>query len=647
PEKTQSYDVLFNSTARKGIGKRITDSIRDRFDSFDHKIEARKVEKTIELIKASRKADNISLALNLFAFIFAFGTALFITKMIGKRIDRMVKLAERISYGDFNMEFTDRREDELSTLSSSLVVMAATLRDNFEKLEKINRELEESKKEIERTANIKEQFLTNMSHEIRTPLNAIIGFSGLLWDSELNEDQRQQLSIIKSSGKNLITIINDVLDFSRLNADKVRIEKRSFRLPRLINEVIELFSLMAKEKRIELTSFVDKGIPEYVSGDIVRLRQVLVNLVGNAVKFTNKGKVILDTRLNSVTSSYYDISFSITDTGIGIHKEDLPHIFDSFVQGSRDVTGRYGGSGLGLAIVKRLGDLMGGTIDVKSELHRGSTFTLAIPLEKPYEEGTGFETHTIKDSGFPVIEKIRVLLVEDNLFNQQLVAAILKSWNWNLTTAGNGRSAIKCLEDQEFDVVLMDVRLPDMDGYEIVRYIRKELPPDKSGVPVIAITAHSFASEEEKCRAAGMNDFLSKPFEKEKLYSKVVCLTGRTGSQEGHAVCPESPEGDLKYEKVVDLDYLKRIMNNDPDYIKVIIRDFISQAADSLADLKLMYRNFEWGLIKALAHKLKTSYMIMGIKQARDILCKIEEYHFHGLNDPVADEMIRQFVEIS
>jgi PAS domain S-box-containing protein len=378
----------------------------------------------------------------------------------------------------------------------------------------------------ELSKKIGEQFLANMSHEIRTPMNAILGFTEILAKTELSADQQNYLDSIKLSGDNLLVIINDILDFSRMRSGKMPIEKKDFNLQKVLNSCIELMRPKADEKKLQLRLKMEESIPENLVGDYTRLMQVLLNLVANAIKFTAEGSVSVTVKMLNKEEKAVQLQLLVEDTGIGIPPDHLDTIFDAFIQVNNETARTYGGTGLGLAIVKQLADLQQGSVSVTSTEGKGSCFDFRIKYgigSAQVENGEEAEEQP------KAIGKLHVLLAEDNTMNQVLARKVLTDWGWEVKIAENGEEAVELVKENDFDVVLMDIQLPKMDGYQATQQIRSILNEPKRSIPIIAMTACAMHGEQEKCFKVGMDGYVSKPFDTKNLYANISKALRKVG----------------------------------------------------------------------------------------------------------------------
>ncbi len=417
--------------------------------------------------------------------------------------------------------YTDDRENVLGVV---IVARDVTAQKRFENELIEAKSIAENARQIaEEAVKAKQQFLSNMSHEIRTPMNAIIGFTKVVMKTDLTAKQIEYLTAIQISGDALIVLINDILDLAKVDAGKMTFEQTPFKMKLSISAMLHLFETKIQEKNLVLIKEYDPEIPEVLVGDPVRLHQIILNLVSNAVKFTSAGEITVSVQLLSEDEDIATIEFSVTDTGIGIAENKIATIFENFQQATSGTSRLYGGTGLGLAIVKQLIEPQGGTIRVKSKLNEGSTFSFTLSFQKTKSDiellqGT-MNTESRQEE--PEIENIKVLVVEDIALNQLLMMTILEDFGFECDIAANGLLAIEKLKSNDYHIILMDLQMPEMNGFEATDYIRNIL---NSEIPIIALTADVTTVDLAKCTSVGMNDYISKPVDERLLYSKIVGL---------------------------------------------------------------------------------------------------------------------------
>jgi PAS domain S-box-containing protein len=469
---------------------------------------------------------------------------------------------------------------------------------------------EEATQIAENAVISKQQFLSNMSHEIRTPMNSIIGFTKVMLKTELTEKQREYLNAIKMSGDVLTVLIDDILDLAKVDAGKMVFEHKSFKMTASISAMIQLFEPKIQEKNLKLVKNYDSSIPLVLLGDPVRLHQILLNLVSNAVKFTLNGSITVDVEMLHQDENEVIIEFRITDTGIGIAEDKIEHIFENFQQATSDTSRLYGGTGLGLAIAKQLTEQQGGTITVKSSLDKGTTCSVIMPFKKSKHE-MGPEIEIIEMD--PEMKGKKVLVVEDIALNQLLMKTLLDDYGFECDFAGNGKVAIDKLQNNTYDIILMDLQMPEMNGFEAAQYIRYHLD---SKVPIIALTADVTTADLRKCKAAGMNAYISKPVDEKLLYARIVDLL-----KKGY------PGKEAYRSKYVDLTYLSNRTKANPELMKEMIRLYLDQTPYLIGILKEGLANKDWDSIHGAAHKMIPSFSIMGIHQEFENLGKmVQEY---------------------
>jgi len=380
----------------------------------------------------------------------------------------------------------------------------------------------------EEASSAKSMFLANMSHEVRTPMNAVIGMLDLTLETDLTEDQRDNLKTAKEAADNLLSLLNDILDISRVEAGKVKLEHIEFDLWKVVESIAKGLSVLANKKNIKLTSSIHADVPRFVVGDSTRLRQIIINLVNNAIKFTHEGKVEIGVQAMRVSDEEVKITILVSDTGIGIPKDKQELIFDVFTQADTSVTRRYGGTGLGLAICKKLVEMMGGRIWIESEEGAGSTFffTAQFKIKSKTETDIAREEalpsmSSKKEASSKGLRILNILLAEDNLLNQKIAEKLLGKRGWLVTIAQNGQEVLNQLREKSFDVILMDVQMPIFDGLETTKIIRHKEQETGGHIPIIAMTARAMAEDEKKCLDAGMDAYISKPIDAAKVYDTI------------------------------------------------------------------------------------------------------------------------------
>lgn len=412
------------------------------------------------------------------------------------------------------------------TVLIQIVLLTTTGRENqiARVVKEKTRELIRANEEIGRMSKVKSQFFANMSHEIRTPLNGIIGMTELMINSKnLDYENMRFANIIKDCSHGLLTIINDILDFSKISSGKLKLERRSFSLEAMIDGVLSLFEGQAKMRNVQISYYINKDVPSFIITDEIRLRQILTNLVGNAVKFTSEGEVKIEVSAKKIDAKDIELNFHVRDSGIGISKNVLSNIFDSFTQADASTTRRFGGTGLGLSISKNLVELLGGKIGVESQIGQGSHFYFSIIAHEGESsskivEDAVVELSTTFSSKYP----LRILVVEDNPINQKLALIILEKFGYKVDLANNGQESIEAAAYKDFDLILMDMQMPIVDGVEATKIIRSRFP--EKNMQIYAMTANAFPEDKQKCFDAGMDGFVAKPITIKEIQSILISV---------------------------------------------------------------------------------------------------------------------------
>lgn len=491
------------------------------------------------------------------------------------------------------------------------------------KQKEVESELINARLVAENMARIKQDFLANMSHEIRTPMNAILGFTDILMEQEISDPVKKNVHKIKQASNNLLVIVNDILDYSKIDAGQLEIESVKFNIKKCLEDAVDQLEPLASKKNLRLFLKIYENIPSLVEGDSVRLTQVLINLVNNAIKFTKKGFVEIRVGVEEKLKDGVRLKFEIEDTGIGIQKSKQAKIFESFTQATSDTTRNYGGTGLGLAICKNLVELQKGKIWLESELGVGSIFNFTIDFgsvdESPKESVSELNIEDVDLSG------TKLLLVEDNQMNRELASHFLNQWNVSFEVAQNGLECLEILKSTSFDLILMDLSMPVMDGYTATEKIRSS-SDSYSQVPIIAMTANAFSSDIEKCFDLGMNDHISKPFKALDLKVKINNLVRGEKQLFPKINRNSSFEGGLvnSIEPLISLETLKDMGNGDMGFVRDMINIYQSETPITLGRISKAIENADQNELKSAVHKFRSPAALLGISLAVDLAEFIE-----------------------
>ncbi|MFC3562872.1 ATP-binding protein [Pedobacter jamesrossensis] len=459
----------------------------------------------------------------------------------------------------------------------------------------------------------KENFMANMSHEIRTPLNAILGFTNLLAREELSNLAKEFVSSIQLAGEDLLTLVNDILDLSKIQAGMIRIEKNPFSVRGLSSSLATLFQSGLKEKKLSLNIEIDPEVPDILLGDATRFTQILVNLIGNAIKFTERGgiQVLITSRKQHEDSVRLNVD--ISDTGIGIEEDKLALIFERFSQAEDSTSRNYGGTGLGLSIVKDLVELQDGEVWARSVYGQGATFSFFIPYQLAPEKAE-INSVPVSELNHYIRGNPKLLVIDDNEMNRSLMSHLLSGWGLGFDMAEDAMSGIAMMDENDYDLVLMDIQMPGMDGYQATSFIRKQLC---SNIPIVAMTAHSLAGEREKCLSFGMNEYISKPINERQLYGFIKRFSMEKIASDSQGIILEeilSQPREIPFGyMMIDLGYMKEISKGNLAYEKKVTAQFLELVPIAIGELYAAFGNGEREYLATIVHEMRSALYIMGM----------------------------------
>lgn len=573
------------------VGKNIMDSIREKIAEF---IAVEQNLMTIRTGQAESASSNTFLSvvlLTIASVLIAMTVAMTVSSRLSRQLSEMLGLTKKVGQGEFDVAIENPGSDEIGQLGSALNQMI--------------KDLDISKQQMLKANEAKSQFLANMSHEIRTPMNGVLGMLTLLEHTKLDKEQTELLATLRTCGDGLMVVLNDVLDFSKIDSNKMSLDQHPFNLQKFLDDTLYLLNVRASQKGLNLYYQIDPSTPMGFLGDVVRLRQILMNLLSNAIKFTDHGEVKVMVSATELPTKQYQLNISVIDTGIGISKDKQKSLFTPFTQADLSTTRKFGGTGLGLAISQELAHLMSGAIWLESVPGKGSTFHLEVPLTEVSSEAIKQAHDDPLDLNENVpLPKLNILVVEDNTINQQLAIRLLKHLGYNADVVGDGKQALIAVDKNHYDVVFMDVQMPIMDGLEATREIVRIHGENRPRI--IAMTANVFEEDKKKCFAAGMDDFVGKPLDGKLLIAALRNSPPRQQETDQNSVAPAPLENDdIDNGPMLDMGLVNRRFKGMFDIYVKMARLFVKQANDILSNLYEAAQNNNGQVLKETAHELK------------------------------------------
>jgi signal transduction histidine kinase/HPt (histidine-containing phosphotransfer) domain-containing protein/ActR/RegA family two-component response regulator len=502
------------------------------------------------------------------------------------------------------------------------------LNDSLEaQVERRTMQFQAAKHRAEAAEEAQKRFLANMSHEIRTPLNAIIGMAHLLYDTRPTVQQLDYLNVIKDSGNHLHNLISDILDYSKIEAGKMEVQAKPFDLIGLVKTLQKTFQMKVEGKPIRVEAFVDTDLDGWVVGDAVLLNQILINLLSNAEKFTDKGKIGVRVGVAEKNINDYLLEFEVYDTGIGIDAQELPRIFEDFQQLDNELKIKYKGTGLGLTITRKLLELQGGTIDVQSRKGRGTTFMFTLKYEKAVNPLTIAAPIQAETTQLPTSTG-KILIAEDNQMNLKYLTGLLRKWELEYDIALNGKEATEFAAAYPYSLILMDIQMPIMDGNEATLVIRNTQNPN-TNVPIIALTASALLDRKARAAATGMTDFVTKPFNPTQLLEKLHQYLPKNGSKSAvaNAELVEMSIGEtiFSFDKRLDVAFMNDFYEGDLEHACEMFDIFLNDSLKDLSKFSPALKATNWELMASLAHKLKPTFAMVGLTQITQYVENLEK----------------------